>query len=68
MELQINKLINCEVKILKDLGWLLYHRKDQQGGLSLDEVHSLLKLITVEATEKIYNNGFSDGISEALEH
>jgi hypothetical protein len=65
MELEINKLITSEFKMLKELGWLLYNREDQNGGLTLNEVHKLLKAVTVEELEKeikdSYDEGFNDG-------
>lgn len=66
MDLDINKLINSDFEMLKKLGWLLYHREDQNGGLNLEEIHNLLSIVTVGAIEKVYENGFSDGISEAI--
>lgn len=65
---EVEKLINSSFSILKELGWLLYNRKDQNGGLDKDELDSLLRVVSVESMEKeykaAYDDGFNDGVSE----
>ncbi|MBL4951096.1 hypothetical protein JK635_02425 [Neobacillus sp. YIM B02564] len=41
---EINKLIDFDFSMLKKLGWLLYDREDQNGGLN----------------QEAYNEGFND--------
>lgn len=42
---EIEKLINCSFSILEELGWLLYNRNDQNGGLDKDELDDLLRIL-----------------------
>jgi hypothetical protein len=63
MELEINKLITSEFKMLKELGWLLYNREDQNGGLILNEVHKLLKAVTAEELEKEIKDSYDEGFN-----
>ncbi|WP_219620072.1 hypothetical protein [Bacillus sp. T33-2] len=66
--LEINNLINSEHKMLRDFGWLLYGRQNQDGGLTKEELNELLQIVTVENMENeyqtAYNEGFNDGVSE----
>lgn len=68
MLLEINKLINSDFGMLKKLGWLLYDREDQIGGLTKEELYKLLHIVSIEEVEKeyqeAYNEGFNDGVCE----
>jgi hypothetical protein len=66
--LEINKLINSDFDILNNIGWLLYNRADQNGGLAKEELNELLQIVTIEEMEKeckvAYDKGFNDAICE----
>jgi hypothetical protein len=66
MELDINKLINSESDILKRIGWLLYGREDQKGGLNQEEIYKLLSIISVEEMEKEYKAAYEEGFDDAI--
>jgi hypothetical protein len=61
MTLEINKLIDSDFDMLNKLGWLLYNREDQNGGLNLEEVYELLKIVTEDEMKKDYQDGYYDG-------
>ena len=54
MILDINKLCESEFGILRDLGNLLYNRENQDGGLTKDEVCSLLDIMNKSKLEEFY--------------
>lgn len=62
---EINKLISSEIDILTKVGWLLYNREDQNGGLSKNELDDMLRILTVEEMgrelQASYDEGFDDG-------
>jgi hypothetical protein len=66
MIFEINKLINSDSDMLKKIGWLLYDSTDQDGGLNKEELHNLLRILTVEEMEEeykaAYQEGFNDGV------
>lgn len=68
MILDTNKLIESEFDILKKVGWLIYNREDQEGGLNKNELNDLLHIVTVNEMEKeyqqAYDEGFNDGFCE----
>lgn len=67
MTFEINNLIDSEFKMLKRVGWLLYNRENQHGGLTRDELSELLQIVRVGEMEKeyqeAYDEGFRDGIN-----
>jgi hypothetical protein len=62
---EINKLINSEFEPIQKLGWLLYNREDQNGGLTKEEVYKLIEIFAdgdfEEILEEQYLEGFKDG-------
>ncbi|MFS1518599.1 hypothetical protein V1503_19360 [Bacillus sp. SCS-151] len=64
MILETQKLINSDYSILNKVGWFLYNREDQQGGLSKEEIDDLLHILCNEEMEKelrtTYDKGFAD--------
>lgn len=71
----INKLINSENEHLRKIGWLLYDREDQDGGLNNDELDNLIHIlndfneddfdsILAEEYEKGYQEGYNDGAND----
>lgn len=68
MLLEIQRLINSEFDMLEKVGWLLYNREDQVGGLSKDGLNELLQIIREEEMYKEcklwYDEGFNDAICE----
>ncbi|MFO1442938.1 hypothetical protein KDN24_06870 [Bacillus sp. Bva_UNVM-123] len=68
MLFEINKLIGSEFDMLKRVGWLLYNRFDQHGGLEIEELNELLHIVSIEEMEKeyrlAYDEGFNDGVCE----
>lgn len=75
MILEINKLINSENKYINKIGWLIYDRENQTGGLTKSELENLLELLTpinfedieYEQFEKGKQEGFNEGYSLGLE-
>lgn len=60
-----NKLISSDFEMLRKLGWLIYDREDQDGGLTTDELEELLKIVTEDEMQRIcqeaHNEGFEEG-------
>lgn len=65
MMLEINKLIESEYELLNKVGWLLHGREDQNGGLNIEEVYELVKMINDESATEIYKEGYNSCLSEA---
>lgn len=63
--LKVNKLMNSHHECLHKLGWLIFNREDQNGGLSLDELERLLDIIDHDTIEEIYNDGYRDGLHDS---
>lgn len=66
MILEINKLINSEFDILKKIGWLIYNREDQDGGLDKEELNELLQIVTDEEVHREYKIGYDEGFNDAV--
>ncbi|WP_442636504.1 hypothetical protein [Rossellomorea marisflavi] len=66
MILETQKLQNSHYKMLRDLGVLIYHRKDQKGGLDESELHDLLRIVSVEEMEKEYRKAYERGFEEGI--
>ena len=66
MILEINKLISSDFNMLKKLGWLLYNRQDQNGGLTKDELNELLHILSVEEMEKEYQMAYDEGLDDGV--
>lgn len=69
----INKLINSENEYIKQIGWLLYDRQDQNGGLNNDEVDKLVSVLLDMSEESIdmllekeYQEGYEEGYNDGL--
>lgn len=66
MTLEINKLIDSDYDVLEKIGQLLYNREDQNGGLTKEELNSLLQILTVEAIDEVYDDGEFNGSCNAM--
>ena len=64
MILEINQLISSHHEIVSKLGWLLYGREDQNGGLNKNEVEELMKLVNDSSVEKILSGAYDEGFNE----
>ena len=66
MTLELDILINSEFDMLKQIGWLLYNREDQNGGLNKEELNELLHIVTVEEMEKESREAYEEGFNDAI--
>ncbi|WJV20800.1 hypothetical protein QU593_10320 [Rossellomorea marisflavi] len=66
MIFETQKLQNSHYKMLRDLGLLIYNRKDQKGGLNESELHDLLRIVSVEEMEKEYGKAYERGFEEGV--
>jgi hypothetical protein len=64
--LETQKLVNSHNKMLRNLGLLIYHRKDQKGGLDESELHDLLRIASIEEMEKEYRKAYERGVEEGI--
>ncbi|MGD6876943.1 hypothetical protein [Bacillus infantis] len=64
MTFDINNLIDSEFKMLSKIGWLLYNREDQHGGLTAEEVYELLQIINEEEMENEYQQAYDEGFND----
>lgn len=66
MILEINKLIDSDFNMLKKVGWLVYNRENQVGGLTKDELNQLLHIVTIDEMQKEYQSGYDEGFDDAV--
>lgn len=66
MLFDINKLISSEFNMLNKVGWLLYNREDQNGGLNKEELNELLHIVSIESMEKEYQQAYDEGFNDAV--
>lgn len=52
--------------MLRDLGLLIYHRKDQKRGLDESELHDLLRIVSIEEMEKEYRKAYERGFEKGI--
>jgi hypothetical protein len=52
--------------MLRDLGLLIYNRKNQKGGLDESELNDLLRIVSVEEMEKEYRKAYELGFEEGV--
>lgn len=62
-QLEINKLIDCNFDMLQQLGKLIYNRENQDGGLTVNELDELLRIVTVEEMDKEYQEAYDQGFN-----
>lgn len=67
MILEINKLISSENEYINKIGWLVYNREDQNGGLSKNELTELLEFLTPLNFEDIEYEQFEKGKQEGFD-
>lgn len=67
MILETNKLINSDFDMLKKLGWMLYNREDQDGGLTKEELNALLHIINENSIDEIYREGYNECLSDNVQ-
>jgi flagellar biosynthesis/type III secretory pathway protein FliH len=67
MILEINQLINSGDKYISKIGWLIYNREDQNGGLNKQELEELLGLLTPLNIEDIIDKHYEKGKQEGFE-
>lgn len=66
MILEIQKLVNSNYKMLRDLGRLIYHRQDQKEGLNASELNELLHIVSVEEVERIFDRAYEEGFEKGI--
>ena len=66
MNIEINQLIASHHDVVSMLGWLLYNRVDQNGGLNKEEVEQLVKIVNDDSVRKIFDFGFDEGFEEGI--
>lgn len=57
MLFEINKLIESECYMIKKVGWLIYNREDQNGGLNKEELNELLSFLNETSLEEVFEKG-----------
>ncbi|AJA41428.1 hypothetical protein AXJ14_gp109 [Geobacillus virus E3] len=67
MILEINKLINSGDKYISKIGWLIYNREDQDGGLNKQELEELVELLAPLNFEDIFDEYYEKGKQEGFE-
>lgn len=68
MILEINKFINSGDKYISKIGWLIYNREDQEGGLNKRELEELLELLVpLESLEDMFDMYYEKGVQEGFE-
>lgn len=64
---ETQKLLNSDSEILNKIGWILYDRKDENSGLTYEELNRLVKIL-LDGFEKemqdSYNEGYEDGLCD----
>jgi hypothetical protein len=67
MIIETQKLHSSHYKMLRDLGRLVYHRKDQKGGLNESELNELLHIVSVEEVEKLFGKAYEKGFDAGVD-
>lgn len=68
MILEINKLINSGDEYISRIGWLIFNREDQNGGLNKRELEELLELLVpLDSLEDILDEHYEKGVQEGFE-
>lgn len=61
---EINKLMDSEYKLCRELGRLLYSRESQDSGLTYEELERLLEIVNQSSLDKLYNEGYEVGFED----